>query len=63
MWMACSTLEEIALAVDCMHPTVKTVVDGFVKSVSESQTYFQTSDFDVPIQPRARRAREICCGK
>lgn len=31
--------DKVAATVDCTHPTVKTITDGFVSSVLENQTY------------------------
>jgi hypothetical protein len=44
LWLTCHTLEEIAAAVDCTHPTVKAVAESFVDSVRENQNYKAAAD-------------------
>jgi hypothetical protein len=52
-WMRCHTLEEIAAAVDCTHPTVKAIADSFVDSVLQNQTYKAAADHVVEYEPSA----------
>uniref|UniRef100_A0A6H1Z970 Putative methyltransferase n=1 Tax=viral metagenome TaxID=1070528 RepID=A0A6H1Z970_9ZZZZ len=55
MWLACYTQEEVAEAVGCTQPTVKGIIDDFIKLVSENQNYkdaisaAHATNFDPPI--------------
>lgn len=53
MWLACSTQEEIAEAVECDQATAKRTADDFMQSVLKNQTHksaaSHATDFTPPI--------------
>ena len=64
--LACSTQEEIGKAVDCTQPNVKSIIDSFIKLVSENQTYKAAASHIVAqfgksvLENQTTKASEIC---